>query len=351
MTVNTNKKLTLEERQAIIDKIAFLKKEEEIIYKTIEDIKKELGKDQKENICTNLSNQIEKNKKKLTRQEEEVFVYVPQKKDHGPVKEKTPEKKTLEDTLNEKIPEMSKKLVQKAKEVFNNKTVKNKEEIIKKTKDPKKRKFLEELRKMAVILGITAWLVTGIYKYEKQDAKDSMNEKTKKEIEKIEQKNQTKIDDKTIIIDRKKPNIDTISTKIIEQNTQTTDKTTTQITDKFKTTLSKNLWEDEMVTNVHAGQIALEVKRVQWEIGKYKVQPTRYSIQRKNEGYDEKQVGYNKIQTINFEIKRNGTEIGIIKFDRQGKLITTELEKNNTSYTISQIWTTININEGQFASN
>lgn len=91
--------------------------------------------------------------------------------------------------------------------------------------------------------------------------------------------------------------------------------------------------------NVNAGDIAVEVKRMQWAIEKYTLpaqekigKDNTYTIEKTDENYNENKIGYDKIQSINFMLKNNGTEIGIVKFDRQGELITTEIKKDGRTY-------------------
>lgn len=95
--------------------------------------------------------------------------------------------------------------------------------------------------------------------------------------------------------------------------------------------------ENEMLAmNISAANIALEVKRAQGEIMKYTIQPSWYSIQWKNEDYNEKQPGYDKIQSINFTVRKDGDEIGILPFTRKWVLKNNEITKDSKTYLITQ---------------
>jgi isoaspartyl peptidase/L-asparaginase-like protein (Ntn-hydrolase superfamily) len=115
--------------------------------------------------------------------------------------------------------------------------------------------------------------------------------------------------------------------------------------------------KNEIVSTSKGAQTVETIKNIQKMINQYTIQPNTFTIEKaKGERVfdysgDESKSLMERVKAINFTIKKNGKELGIISFDITGKLITQYITKDSQTYTISQNWTTIQVTEGYVVSN
>ena len=115
--------------------------------------------------------------------------------------------------------------------------------------------------------------------------------------------------------------------------------------------------KNEIVSTSKGAQTVETIKNIQKMINQYTIQPNTFTIEKtKGERVfdysgDESKSLMERVKAINFTIKKNGKELGIISFDVTGKLLTQYIIKDSQTYTISQNRTTIQVTEGYVVSN
>ena len=213
--------------------------------------------------------------------------------------------------------------------------------------EKKPQKKITTAQKVVQLWLLSTMLLTGLKTWE-SEIKKMENPEIKKELfwetKEIFVSDQSK--NKKIIIEKenKKPEIK-IEIPKKKEVIKTPNIIKKEVPVQTNNDIVKNIPSADAPEEIHSGHITLEVQRIQWNISEYSVYPSGYSIKRKDENYDENELGYNRIQTINFIVNENGINIGTIQFDRMGNLINKEITYNGKAYSLSQNGTQIQIME------